>query len=272
MSLKDQITEDMKTAMRAKDSERLGTIRLLLAACKQKEVDERVVLDDAAVVGLVDKLIKQRKDSVAAYEKAARQDLADKESAEILVLQAYLPQRMSADEVLAMSVLLLIAGNETTTNLLSNAMVTLNQSPDQEALARRERTLVPALIDESLRFQSPVQLLFRRATADTEIAGVRLPKDSIVMPIFASANRDERAFEAPERVNIERTDLRNQLAFSWGIHLCVGKALANLEGELAMNALFDRYARVEVATPAIDWCDAFYLRGPKTLPVRVLAA
>ena len=101
MSLKDQITEDMKNAMRAKDSERLGTIRLLLAACKQKEVDERVVLDDAAVVALVDKLIKQRKDSVAAYEGAGRQDLADKEAAEIKVLQAYLPQRMSAEEVLA---------------------------------------------------------------------------------------------------------------------------------------------------------------------------
>ena len=101
MSLKDQITEDMKTAMRAKDSERLGTIRLLLAACKQREVDERIVLDDAAVVGLVDKLIKQRKDSIAAIESAARQDLADKEASEIVVLQAYLPQRMSADEVLA---------------------------------------------------------------------------------------------------------------------------------------------------------------------------
>jgi len=101
MSLKDQITEDMKTAMRAKDSERLGTIRLLLAACKQREVDERVVLDDAAVVALVDKLIKQRKDSVAAYEGAGRQDLADKEAAEIKVLQVYLPQRMSAEEVLA---------------------------------------------------------------------------------------------------------------------------------------------------------------------------
>ena len=100
MSLKDQITEDMKTAMRAKDSERLGTIRLLLAACKQREVDERITLDDAAVVGLVDKLIKQRKDSIAAFESAARQDLADKEAAEVAVLQAYLPQRMSADEVL----------------------------------------------------------------------------------------------------------------------------------------------------------------------------
>jgi uncharacterized protein YqeY len=101
MSLKDQITEDMKTAMRAKDSERLGTIRLLLAACKQKEVDERVELDDAMVVAIVDKLIKQRKDSIAAFVTAARQDLADKEESEMKVLQAYLPQRMSADEVLA---------------------------------------------------------------------------------------------------------------------------------------------------------------------------
>ena len=101
MSLKDQITEDMKTAMRARDTERLGTVRLLLAALKQKEVDERIVLDDVAVIAIVDKLIKQRKDSVAAYVQAARQDLADKESAEITVLQAYLPQRLSAEEVAA---------------------------------------------------------------------------------------------------------------------------------------------------------------------------
>lgn len=99
MTLKDQINDDMKTAMRAKDSERLGTVRLLLAAMKQKEVDERVTLDDAAVVAIVDKLIKQRKDSVAAFVQAGRQDLADKESAEIKVLEAYLPQRMSAEEV-----------------------------------------------------------------------------------------------------------------------------------------------------------------------------
>ena len=101
MSLKDQITEDMKTAMRAKDSERLGTIRLLLSACKQKEVDERITLDDVAVVAIVDKLIKQRKDSIAAFTQAGRQDLADKEAAELTVLQAYLPARLSADEVAA---------------------------------------------------------------------------------------------------------------------------------------------------------------------------
>ena len=99
MTLKEQITEDMKNAMRAKDSERLGTIRLLLAAIKQKEVDERVVVDDVMVVAIVDKLIKQRKDSIEAFEKAERKDLADKEKSEMLVLQAYLPARMSADEV-----------------------------------------------------------------------------------------------------------------------------------------------------------------------------
>ena len=99
MSLKDQITEDMKAAMRARDTERLGTNRLLQAAMKQKEVDERVTLDDAAVIAIVDKLIKQRKDSVAAFTQAARQDLADKESTEITVLQAYLPARLSEAEI-----------------------------------------------------------------------------------------------------------------------------------------------------------------------------
>jgi uncharacterized protein len=101
MSLKEQITEDMKAAMRAKDSERLGTIRLLTAAMKQKEVDERVELDDPMVVSIVDKLIKQRKDSIEAFTKADRMDLADKEKAEMVVLQAYLPARMSAEEVTA---------------------------------------------------------------------------------------------------------------------------------------------------------------------------
>jgi len=101
MSLKDQITEDMKAAMRAKDSLRLSTIRMLLAACKQREVDERITLDDAAVVGIVDKLIKQRKDSVAAFQQAGRTDLVDKESAEIKLLETYLPQRLSIAEISA---------------------------------------------------------------------------------------------------------------------------------------------------------------------------
>jgi uncharacterized protein YqeY len=99
MSLKDQITEDMKAAMRAKAADRLSTIRMLLAAIKQREVDERIVLDDAAVVAIVDRTIKQRKDSIAAFQSAGRTDLVDKESAEVVVLQSYLPARLSADEI-----------------------------------------------------------------------------------------------------------------------------------------------------------------------------
>jgi uncharacterized protein len=101
MTLKDRITEDMKTAMRAKDAARLLTIRGLLAACKQREVDERIVLDDAAVIAIVDKLVKQRKDSIAQFTAGNRQDLVNKEAAELQVLETYLPQRLSADEIAA---------------------------------------------------------------------------------------------------------------------------------------------------------------------------
>lgn len=101
MTLKDQITEDMKTAMRAKDAARLLTIRGLLAACKQREVDERIVLDDAAVISIIDKLVKQRKDSIAQFTAGNRPDLVEKESAELSVLEAYLPKRMDADAVAA---------------------------------------------------------------------------------------------------------------------------------------------------------------------------
>ena len=101
MNLKDQITEDMKSAMRAKETVRLGTIRLLLAALKQREVDERIVLDDAAVIAIVEKLIKQRKDSIFQFEKAKRDDLVAIEAAEMEILQTYLPAQLSNAEVAA---------------------------------------------------------------------------------------------------------------------------------------------------------------------------
>ena len=101
MSLKDRITEDMKAAMRAKDAPRLLTIRGLLAAMKQREVDERIELDDASIVAIIDKLVKQRKDSIAQFTAGARQDLVDKEAAELKVLEGYLPQRLGAEEIAA---------------------------------------------------------------------------------------------------------------------------------------------------------------------------
>ena len=99
MALKDKITEDMKAAMRAKEAARLGTIRLLLAAMKQKEVDERVELTDADVLSIIEKMLKQRRESIAQFEKAGRNDLADTEKAEIAVLSAYMPQQMGEAEV-----------------------------------------------------------------------------------------------------------------------------------------------------------------------------
>ena len=99
MALREQINEDMKSAMKARDAERLGAVRLLLAAVKQREVDERITLDDAGVIAVIEKMVKQRKDSISQYEKASRQDLADKEKFELGVLQDYLPQQLSAAEV-----------------------------------------------------------------------------------------------------------------------------------------------------------------------------
>jgi uncharacterized protein len=101
MSLKIRINEDMKTAMKAKETARLGAIRLLMAAMKQKEVDERIELDDAGVVAIIEKMLKQRKDSISQYEAAKRQDLADAEKFEVEVLMAYMPAGLSADEVAA---------------------------------------------------------------------------------------------------------------------------------------------------------------------------
>jgi hypothetical protein len=116
MPLRDQVNEDMKTAMKAREAERLGALRLLLAAMKQREVDERITLDDAGVIAVVEKMIKQRKDSIAQFEKAARQDLADKEKYEISVIEGYLPQQLSQAEIDAV-----VAGAIATTGATSPA-------------------------------------------------------------------------------------------------------------------------------------------------------
>ena len=99
MALREQLNEDIKAAMKAREQDRLGALRLMLSAVKQREVDERITLDDAGVIGVVEKMIKQRRESIAQFEKASRQDLADKEKAEIAVLEAYLPQKLSEAEV-----------------------------------------------------------------------------------------------------------------------------------------------------------------------------
>jgi len=124
MSLKARIQEDMKTAMKARDAERLGTIRLLLAAIKQREVDERIELDDAAVTAVIEKMLKQRKDSIEQYEAAQRQDLADKEKAEVVVLKEYMPQALSAEEIAA-AIDAVLAAHGATVSVMGKIMADL---------------------------------------------------------------------------------------------------------------------------------------------------
>jgi uncharacterized protein YqeY len=139
MALKDRITEDMKAAMRAKDAPRLLAIRGLLAACKQREVDERVVLDDAAVVAIIDKLVKQRRDSIAQFAAGNRPDLVEKETAELHVLQDYLPQRLDADavraEVLALVTELGAAGPSDMGKVMAAAKTRLAGRADMAAVS-----------------------------------------------------------------------------------------------------------------------------------------
>jgi uncharacterized protein len=122
MPLREQLTEDMKTAMKAREADKLGAVRLILAAVKQREVDERITLDDAAVIAVIEKMIKQRKDSISQFEKAARQDLADKEKFELAILEAYLPQQLSQAEVEAIVAEALAASGAKSTSDMGKVM------------------------------------------------------------------------------------------------------------------------------------------------------
>lgn len=139
MSLKARIQEDMKTAMKAKDAERLGTIRLLLAAIKQKEVDERIELDDVVIVSVIEKMLKQRKDSIEQYQAADRADLADKEKAEVAVLITYMPQRLSEEEIAAaVDAALAVHGKEPTVmgKIMADLKVQLSGRADMSEVSK----------------------------------------------------------------------------------------------------------------------------------------
>jgi len=169
-------------------------------------------------------------------------------------------------ETLMFAVLLLVAGNETTTNLMGNGLLALLEEPDQFDRVRTDPALVPAFVEEALRFDGPVQMLFRETTQDVEVAGTPIPKGSAVMPIFASANRDEAQFPDPDSFDIDR-DTRGHLAFGFGIHFCLGASLARLEARVGFEELFKRVTRLRRLEPEVEYLDSFLLRGPRRLPL-----
>ena len=174
---------------------------------------------------------------------------------------------LSSKEILALAVLLLLAGNETTTNLIGNAVLTLLTHPEELSKVRADRSLVPALVEEVLRYNSPVQVIFRRTAQEVELEGGKIPAGQNVFLLLGSANRDERQFPEPDRFDIARNP-QDHVAFGYGIHYCLGAPLARLEGRNALEALLFDCPPFSCATERVEQIASMIVRGPQTLPLR----
>ena len=169
-------------------------------------------------------------------------------------------------EVIQFAMLLLVAGNETTTNLIGNAVAALLDHPDQLGRVVRDASLVPAAIEETLRYDAPVQTLFRITTQEVELAGTKLPKGAYVALLLGSANRDERRFPDPDRFDVTR-DAQSHIGFGFGKHFCLGASLARMEARVALEALVPELPRLERGR-AGERVDSFLVRGPRHLELR----
>ena len=174
--------------------------------------------------------------------------------------------RLSEREVLVMLRLLLVAGNETTTNLIGNGMLALLRHPDQLAALRGDPALIPSAVEELLRFDAPVQVDVRYALDDREVNGSPVRRGDSVVTLLGSANRDPDRFEAPDRLDVRRDD-RNHLAFGRGIHHCIGAPLARLQGRIAIEALIERFASMRLLDDPPAFRSSVVLRGLLSLPV-----
>ncbi|MCY4549057.1 MAG: cytochrome P450 [Defluviicoccus sp.] len=180
-------------------------------------------------------------------------------------------ERLSERETLNMLRLLLIAGNETTTNLIGNGVLALLRSPDQLRRLRDDPALIPSAVEELLRFDSPVQTDFRRVLEDCEVNGFPVRKRDNVVLLIGAANRDPDAFDDPDRLDVGR-DQGPHLSFGRGIHHCLGAPLARLEGRIALEMLLERFAEIGLATYRPRFRRTIVLRGLESLPIRCAAA
>lgn len=181
-------------------------------------------------------------------------------------------EKLSRLEVIQMGLLLLIGGVETTTNLLGATLVELHRHPETYARVRADPELIPALIEEVLRYNPPVQMIFRHTTEETELSGVTIPKDALVMPLLASANRDESKFPDPETFDIDRQIEVPLMSFGQGPHFCLGNYLARMEARSALELVFRRFAVLEPLSHEVEWLDSYFARGPHHLKVRYQVA
>jgi cytochrome P450 len=177
---------------------------------------------------------------------------------------------LSEGELLAFVVLLLLAGNETTTNLIGNGLLTLCRYPEQFERLRQDRELLSTAIEEMLRFDPPVQMTVRMAEQDTSIGGTAVARNSLTFVLLAAANRDPRQFPNPERFDIARTP-NEHVAFGEGIHFCLGAPLARLEGAIAIGSVLERFPKLRLVDPVakLDYRGSLALRGLQSLPLAI---
>ncbi len=174
--------------------------------------------------------------------------------------------QINVAEVLAYIVLLLVAGNETTTNLIGGMVEALLDNPDEIAKLRADRSLLTNAVEEGLRYCSPVQGLFRNATRDARVGGGVIPKGAPIMVCYASANRDESFWRDPDRFDVSR-DTRGHVAFGRGLHFCLGANLARREARIALERLLPLLPRLRRKSAEREYVDSWFLRGPKSLPL-----
>jgi cytochrome P450 len=175
-------------------------------------------------------------------------------------------RRLTQEELDAFFIMLLVAGNETTTNWLSNQLDIFARRPDLWKACREDRSLVPLALEETLRYDAPVQNLGREATRDVEIRGVTIPKGSRVVVSFGAANRDPEVFEDPDDYRLDRGEYRH-LAFGKGRHFCLGAGLARMEGRIALDALLDRFESIEPGAEPSKRLHSTVIRGFDALPL-----
>jgi cytochrome P450 len=176
-------------------------------------------------------------------------------------------QRLTPMELIGFCVLLLVAGNETTTNLLGNAILCFDERPDSYERLRAQPDLIPSAVEEVLRYRSPVQVMYRAATVETEICGLKTHPGQGVIVMIGSANRDEAQFPNPDAFDIERAPNRH-LAFGYGIHFCLGAPLARLEAKLALEALTARFRDIRrVPDAPLHWMNSDIVYGVSSLPI-----
>lgn len=235
---------------------------------QRAEVAKAVIVFQKYMIPLIEDRRANPKDDLLS--DLANSEITDDELAE--ADQSGGQRRLTTGEILPILSQILLAGNETTTSLIGNALVVLMQNPDMMAEVRADQSLIPRLLEESLRYEPPAMAIYRRANIDMEIAGQKIAAGDMVVPSIAAACRDANVFENPHTFDLHRSNVRKHVAFGVGAHFCPGAEMARVEARVAFEVLFDRLDDIQLAndTP-LEVYPTFTVRGYQKIPITFTA-